>query len=100
MIVVQNHIPVKDEYREQFEDLLTHRESLLSDFNGFIRNDVLKPVMGDNYVIMSFWESMEDFNAWTESEEFRKAHSNSLPHEAFSGQNFVTVHEVIHTVLR
>ncbi len=100
MIVVQNHIPVKDEYREQFEELLKSRESYLTKFQGFIRNDILKPVMGDNYIIMSIWDSMEEFNSWTESEEFRKAHESSLPKDAFSGDSHVTVHEIINSVVK
>ncbi len=98
MIVVQNHIPVKDEFRDVFEEHLRNRESFLSDFKGFIRNDVLKPIMGENYIILSYWDSMEDFNAWTESEEFRKAHNTSIPKDAFAGENFVSVHEVISSV--
>lgn len=100
MIVVQNSIPVKDEYRKQFEDLLTGRESFLGKFKGFVRNDVLRPVMGSSYIIMTIWESMEDFNAWTESDEFKKAHSNSLPKDAFADKNVISIHEIIHTVSR
>ncbi len=98
MIVVQNHLPVREEYRKQFEEALIHRESFLTRFEGFIRNDVMRPVMGEDYIILSYWNSMEEFNAWTESEEFLKSHDSSLPREAFAGKNTVTVHEVINSV--
>lgn len=100
MIVVQNHIPVKEEYRKQFEDTLSSRESFLTKFEGFVRNDVLRPVMGDHYIVMSVWDSMQDFNAWIESEEFRKAHENTLSRDAFSGESFVTIHDIFHSVVK
>lgn len=98
MIVVQNHIPVKKEYSEQFEQTLINRKSFLTRFHGFLRNDIMRPVMGDTYIILTYWNSKEEFNAWTESDEFQKSHDSSIPREAFTGKSIVTIHEVFHSV--
>lgn len=100
MIVVQNHIPVKGEFRKQFEDAFIHGRTFLTTVKGFIRNDILRPTSGEDYIVMSYWNSMEEFTAWTESEEFRKAHKSTLPPDAFSGKNVLSVHEVIHTTTK
>lgn len=95
MIVVQNRIPVKEEYREQFEKLFSERESHLSETPGFVRNEVMRPVKGNEYVVMTHWETMEHFQNWMNSDAFRKAHSGStLPKEAYDGENQIAVHEV------
>lgn len=100
MIVVQNHIKVREKYREQFEDAFIHRRTFLDTVNGFIRNDILRPIMGEDYIVMSYWNSLEEFKAWTESEEFRKAHEGALPPDAFEGRNVLSVHEVIHSTIK
>ena len=95
MIVVENRIPVKNEYREKFEKLFKERESHLNETPGFVRNEVLRPIKGDEYVVMTHWESMEHFQNWMNSDAFRKAHSgDNLPKEAFAGENVIAIHEV------
>lgn len=95
MIVVQNRIPVKAEYREKFEKMFVERSSHLGEFPGFIRNEVMRPVKGDEYIVMTHWESMEHFQKWMDSDAFKQAHSGeTLPKDAFAGQNEITIHEV------
>jgi len=52
---------------------------------------------GDPYIVLTFWESREQFEAWTRSEAFTKGHatSGSLPREAYSGPSKLEIHEVI-----
>lgn len=98
MIVVENHIPVNEEYREQFEKRWIGGTSYVHNSPGFIRNEVLRPVKGDvNFIIRTYWKTNEDFENWTKSEEFVLAHKNarSLPEQMFSGKSFLTIHEVI-----
>ena len=47
------------------------------------------------HVVLHSWERVEDFVAWTESEDFRKAHSNRPPPEMFAGDNVFELHEII-----
>lgn len=95
MIVVENRIPVKKEYWEKFEKLFTQRESHLSKVPGFVSNEVMRPLKGNEYVVMTHWDTMEHFQNWMNSDAFKKAHSgDSLPKEAFDGENQIAIHEV------
>ncbi len=98
MIAVGNHIPVNEEYREQFEKRWTSGTKYVQNSPGFIRNEVLRPVKVDkHYIVRTYWDSNEYFEKWTKSEEFVKAHANArnLPDEMFAGESFITIHEVI-----
>jgi heme-degrading monooxygenase HmoA len=65
---------------------------------GFQANLVLRPTEPEApYIVLTFWDSREAFEAWTRSDAFTKGHarSGSLPKEAFSGPSVLEVHEVI-----
>ena len=98
MITVANRIYVSSEYAEQFEERFRQRAHLVDDRPGFQANLVLRPSKPDEpYVVLSFWDSREDFEAWMKSDAFVKGHarSGSLPKEAFTGPSVLEVHEVI-----
>ncbi len=98
MIVVENTIPVKKEYWDKFEKLFTERESHLAGVPGFIRNEVMRPLRGNEYIVMTHWESLEHFRKWMNSDAFKKAHSGeTLPDEAYDGENEIAIHEVFLT---
>lgn len=88
MYVVMNRIFVKPEYADALEARFRDRAGEVDKMPGFLRTVVLRP---DNpntpFVVMTFWESREAYEAWTTSEAFQKGHrrSGSLPSEAFSG---------------
>lgn len=98
MITVANRIQVNPEFAEQFEERFRNRAHQVDQMKGFIRNLVLRPgKAGDPYVVLTFWETQEDFKAWTESDAFKQGHARSgtLPREAFSGPNQLEIHEVL-----
>ncbi|MGP6240209.1 antibiotic biosynthesis monooxygenase family protein [Cuniculiplasma sp. SKW4] len=95
MIVVQNHIPVNEKFKKEFEDRFRKRNGDVDKFPGFLSNKILKPVEGNEYIVMTFWNSMDDFKAWVNSEEFKKAHSGDIPDGMFDGKSHLTIHEVI-----
>jgi len=98
MITVANRMYVSPEYREQFEDRFRQRAGLVDGMPGFIANHVLRPTKdGEPYVVLTFWDSREAFEAWTSSDAFRQGHARSgaLPKEAFNGQGGLEVHEVL-----
>ena len=98
MITVANRIFVKPEFAEPFEAAFAARAGMVDRMPGFVSNQVLRPTKpGDPYVVLTFWESREAFEAWTSSDAFRQGHarSGSLPREAFAGPNQLEVHEVI-----
>ena len=97
MIAVANRIYITPEYAEQFEERFRNRAHLVDGMPGFISNKVLRPTKSDQpYVVLTFWESREDFKNWVNSEEFQKGHARSgtLPKKAFSDASHLEIHEV------
>jgi heme-degrading monooxygenase HmoA len=97
MFVVMNRIAVNQAFAEAFEDRFRHRAGEVDKMPGFIRNLVLRPVSPDDpYVVLTLWESREAFEAWTQSDAFRKGHSRSgtLPREAFAGPSRLEMFDV------
>lgn len=98
MITAMNRIFVNPEYTQQFEENFRNRAGLVDSMPGFLGNQVLRPVNdGDPYIVLTFWNSREDFEGWISSDAFKQGHarSGSLPREAFSGPSKVEIHEVI-----
>jgi heme-degrading monooxygenase HmoA len=99
MIVVQNRIKVAMEFRREFEERFTKRQTELKKFTGFVKNYILKPWQKDDeYVVMTFWENIESFNLWTNSDDFKKAHSQPLPQGAILDRPILKIHEVIQEI--
>lgn len=97
MITVMNRISVKPEFAGAFEERFRTRAGLVDEMPGFIRNEVLRPTQeGKPYIVLTYWESREDFERWTNSEQFKQGHarSGSLPREAFNGHSELEVHEL------
>ena len=94
MIVVMNKIPVAEGREEAFMERFRSRAGLVDGEPGFVRNMVLRPLKGDYHVVMTFWESLEAFQAWTRSEAFRKAHERVPPADMFKGRNELEVYDV------
>ena len=105
MIVVSNRIPVAAGHEEEFAKRFRSRAGLVEGHNGFVRLEILRPTevpmhgrtMGRSpyHVVLTYWEDVAGFVAWTESDDFRKAHSNRPPPEMFAGDNVFELHEVI-----
>ena len=95
VVVVANRIPVSKGHEADFERRWKDRKWSIAKLPGFLRTEVLRPVKGDVYVVMTHWLSMGDFERWTESEAFAEAHQNPPPKEAFSGPNVLEIHEVV-----
>lgn len=98
MIVTANRIPVNPEYAEAFEARFVDRAGLVDTMPGFISNHVLRPATPDTpYIVLTYWESKEHFDAWVNSDAFRQGHarSGSLPREAFAGRNQLEMFEVV-----
>ena len=110
MIVVTNRIPVSEGHEIDFEERFRKRAHLVDQSPGFIRNEVHRPrpMKIDHqsgewlpapekecfYEVKTWWESFEDFAAWTKSDSFRQAHKERPPKEMFRGPSELTIHEV------
>lgn len=103
MIVTCNRIPVKPEYAAAFEERFADRSTLVDGMKGFISFQLLRPTKAeDPYVVMTFWESQEDFKAWTESEAFKEGHARSgrLPSDAFLGHPKLEIYDVLQSTTK
>ncbi len=94
MIIVQNRVPVAEGHEEAFLERFRTRRGLVDGQPGFIRNMVLRPLKGDHFIVLTFWESEEQFRAWTQSDAFKEAHSRVPPKEMFRGHSELEIHEV------
>ena len=95
MFVAMNRFRVRTGYTNAFETVWRERDSRLNDAPGFIEFHLLKGSEGDGYVLYashSVWRSRADFEAWTRSDAFRRAHKDAgqnkglyLGHPEFEG---------------
>jgi heme-degrading monooxygenase HmoA len=99
MYVVANRIYVRSAFAPQFEQAFAGHSGDVNRVSGLVRNLVLRPNNPDEqpYIVMNFWESMEAFHAWTQSESFRRAHAGMRhsPQEMYWQANQLEIHEVI-----
>jgi heme-degrading monooxygenase HmoA len=63
---------------------------------GFVKFELLTPADEDTetHVALTYWESREDFERWTDSEAFANAHSGGPPRNVFKEHPNLEVHEV------
>jgi len=104
MVVVMTKFPIKPEHRETFKQLIeSFGQKGIKEQKGFIKMEILEPKnipiphMPENntFIILTYWETMEDFINYTKSEAFRKAHEKQPPADIFAGRLSVEVYEVI-----
>ena len=72
--IVCNNISVTDEGRPVFENRFKNRAGLIENEPGFQAIRVLRPLSNDTYVILTMWETEQNFKDWTESRSFENAH--------------------------
>lgn len=84
MFVVTNRVPVAEGYEDMFEERFRKRAGQVDKQPGFVRMHILKPVSDDTpYVVMTYWEDEKAFESWVGSDDFKLAHQNPMPKEAF-----------------
>jgi len=95
MFIAMNRFHIALGREDVFEELWRSRESQLDQVPGFQEFHLLKGPTDEEsalYASHTVWKSKEDFDAWTQSENFRKAHANArapegtyLGHPNFEG---------------
>jgi heme-degrading monooxygenase HmoA len=95
MFIAMNRFKVIKGAEKDFEHLWLTRETHLREMPGFIVFHLLKGPEREDHVLYSshtMWRSHADFEAWTKSEQFRKAHARAgsnkpmyLGHPEFEG---------------
>jgi heme-degrading monooxygenase HmoA len=102
MFIAMNRFKVVPGAQAEFEQVWTTRDSHLGEVPGFVAFHLLRGPERDDHVLYSshtLWRNRADFEAWTHSEAFRRAHQDAgsnrplyLGHPEFEG------FEVIQTV--
>jgi heme-degrading monooxygenase HmoA len=80
MFVAANRFRVIPEHAAEFEQVWLTRESRLHELPGFVSFQLLRGAqVGDHilYTSSTLWASRADFEAWTKSDQFRRAHSGA-----------------------
>ena len=80
MYVAMNRFRIKPGCEGDFIAIWKNRETYLDTVPGFISFDMLQGPANDEYTLFashSVWESKQAFVNWTESEQFRMAHSGA-----------------------
>ncbi len=95
MFIAMNRFRIAVGRESVFEDLWRQRDSQLEGVPGFREFHLLRGPTDEEETLFashSVWSSRQDFEAWTESEAFRKAHAQArapegtyLGHPAFEG---------------
>lgn len=80
MFIAMNRFRVAKGREPDFEELWLKRDTHLADVAGFVEFHLLKGPEADDYALYAshtIWASRDDFEAWTKSEAFRAAHSQT-----------------------
>ena len=89
MYIAMNRFQIAPGFEEGFETVWRERDSYLEGVPGFVSFALLKGPANTEYTLYSshtVWESRSAFEAWTESESFRKAHAQaSAPKGTYLG---------------
>jgi heme-degrading monooxygenase HmoA len=80
MFLAMNRFRIAPGMEEGFEKVWRERETFLDTVPGFVSFALLKGPSDEEHTLYashSVWESREAFEAWTESENFRRAHAQA-----------------------
>lgn len=102
MFMAMNRFKVLKDSTRDFENVWFSRESYLHELPGFIAFHLLRGPEKEDHVLYAshtVWRSRGDFEGWTKSDAFRKAHARAgeqkpttLSHPEFEG--FDVIQEV------
>jgi heme-degrading monooxygenase HmoA len=104
MYLAMNRFKVKKDRTEDFEAMWKGRESELPTLDGFVEFRLLLGPEAEDHILYSshtFWQTEDNFVAWTKSAAFRNSHSRkrsgkaepmTLGHPTFEG--FVTIQNI------
>lgn len=101
MYVVANRIPLARDWQETFEERFRARAQRIDKQPGFVRMEVLRPDPEDGgeegmHIVLTHWQDKQSFENWVGSEDFREAHSDPLPKEAYREEGgSIERHEVV-----
>lgn len=80
MFIAMNRFQVKSGSEQAFETVWATRESYLSELAGFVEFNLLRGPVAEDHTLYSthtIWADKASFEAWTKSDQFRKAHARA-----------------------
>ncbi len=80
MFIAMNRFKIIPGHEDEFETIWKERETFLETVPGFKNFHLLQGPKFEDYSLYashSTWEDKAAFEAWTKSEQFRKAHANA-----------------------
>jgi len=96
MHVVTNRVYVHPDWQQEFEKRFQQRAGQIDKQTGFKRMQILKPQTSDTpYVVYTEWEDEMAFKQWVGSDDFKLAHQNPMPEEAFTQKGNLEQHTII-----
>tara|TARA_B100001123_G_C15092699_1_gene940321 strand:- start:170 stop:475 length:306 start_codon:yes stop_codon:yes gene_type:complete len=99
MFIAMNRFKIALGFEGGFEKIWRERDSYLSEVSGFQSFSLLKGPEAENHVLYAshtVWESRAAFEAWTESDHFRKAHAQkSAPKGTYLGHPVLETFESV-----
>lgn len=79
MFIAMNRITVQPDYTDRFEYLFSTRAREVDQEQGFIDAKILKPMKdGQPYIVMTTWETQDDFDRWVKTGAFLKGHNRGF----------------------
>ncbi|MGD8308425.1 MAG: antibiotic biosynthesis monooxygenase [Chromatiales bacterium] len=96
MYIVTNRVPVAAGWEETFEERFRKRAGQIEQQPGFVRMQILRPDTPETpYLVETSWRDKAAFEAWVGSDDFKAAHANPMPREAFGEGGRIEAFEVI-----
>lgn len=84
MYVVTNRVAVAPGWEQEFEQRFRKRAGQIDKQPGFVRMEIWQPAAeGLPFIVATHWADEQAFRQWVDSEDFRIAHANPMPKEAF-----------------
>jgi len=80
MYIAMNRFRIAPGSEDEFIEIWKNRDTFLDTVPGFKEFNLLQGPQFDDHTLFashSIWESKSDFENWTRSEAFRKAHANA-----------------------
>ncbi len=99
MFIAMNRFQIALGFEEGFERVWRERDTFLAEVPGFQSFSLLKGPQREDHVLYAshtVWESKAAFEAWTESDAFRKAHGQtSAPKGTYLGHPNLETFEAV-----
>ena len=104
MFIAMNRFKVVKDATDEFETVWRDRDSHLHEMKGFVEFHLLRGPEAEDHILYSshtVWATKADFEAWTRSEQFRKAHGRApSTRPLYTGHPQFEGFEVVQTVAR